>query len=202
MTPQPVYLEYSESAHKYYADGKELPSVTTILDAAGLISPYCKDEEARYRGSRIHEYTSLDDVSRLDFRKVPRHLRGYINAWRNFRAISDFKPTLIEHRVDCLELGYSGRFDRLGKRKGQALSTLLDIKTSNSGIAPDYARLQLAAYSYALDPTKVFDRMAVVLMPEGGQFRIKVYPAKDHFIDRAEWLGLVAKHKEKITNGQ
>jgi len=196
MQTSTAFLEYSDAEHKYYADGKELPSVTTILDAAGLISPFCKDEIARYRGSMVHEYTVADDMSRLDFRKVPQHLRGYIRAWRSFRLISEFKPTLIEHRVDSIEHGYSGRFDRFGFRKGQTLPTLLDIKTSKTGAIPEYARLQLAAYSMALGPTKAYERMAVALMPNG-QFKLAIYPVKQHFIDRAEWLGLLNRYQTK-----
>lgn len=191
-----AFLEYSDAEHRYYADGREMPSVTTILDAAGMISGFCKDEQARYRGSRVHEFTAIDDVTPLDLRKVPVDLKGYVKAWRKYRKDSGFMPTLIEHRVDSLEYGYSGRFDRLGIRANQTLLTLLDIKTSKTGAIADYPRLQTAAYALAYDPAKVFERMTVSLRPDG-VYNCRIYPIWKHHADRAEWLGILRKVKQE-----
>lgn len=192
----PAFLEYSDAEHRYFADGKEMPSVTTILDAAGLISSFCKDEEARYRGSKVHEFTATDDVAPLDLRKVPVDLRGYLKAWRAYRLVSGFMPALIEHRVDSIQYGYSGRFDRLGIRNGQPLLTLLDIKTSKTGAIAQYVRFQLAAYALAHDPHKVFDRMAVSLKPDG-TYNCHCYTAGSYLADRAEWLQILGKVKQE-----
>jgi hypothetical protein len=122
-----AYLEYSDVEHRYFADGKEFRSVTQILDAAGKISPFCKDEEARTRGSRVHEFTALDDETTLDLRKVPASLRGYLRAWRKYRQDTGFHPVLIEHRIDCLDYKYSGRFDRFGWRPTRDPSVFADL---------------------------------------------------------------------------
>lgn len=186
------FLEIDDVAHKYYNDGRELPSVTTILDRAGLISDFSKDDEARRRGALVHDFTANDDITRLDLRSVPSGLRGYVRAWRKFREQVGFIPILIEHRVDSVKYGYAGRFDRYGVRDGQPLRVLLDIKTSIAGVVPDYTRLQLAAYALAFNEKAVFERVAVALMPTG-KFNVKTYPASQHFLDRAEWLGLLQK---------
>lgn len=190
-----TFLEYSDGEHRYFADGRELLSVTTILDLAGLVSPYCKDEEARYRGSRVHEFTAADDVSPLDLRTVPQHLRGYLRAWRRFRSDVGFEPMLIEHRVDDVVNGYSGRFDRFGRCKGHTLPTLLDIKTSNSGAVPAYSRLQLTAYSLAFNPKKIFFRRVVVLRPDG-RYNTDGYKLETFLQDKAEWLAILKSVKE------
>lgn len=198
-----TYLEYSDVEHRYFADGRELPSVTQILDQAGLISPYCKDEEARFRGTQVHEFCAVDDVNRLDFRKVPAEYRGYIMAWRKYRKDTGFTPELIEQRVDCLEFGYSGRFDRYGLRPlrgGTAFQrVIIDLKTSKTGAVPDYARLQLAAYNFAFLPLMPIERIAVSLRPDG-RYNCKIFPITDFLRDKAEWLSLVIKTKEQ-TNG-
>jgi hypothetical protein len=199
MTTPATFLEYSGSEHRYFADGRELPSVTQILDAAGMVSPFCKDEEARSRGSQVHEFCAIDDVTPLDLRKVPASLRGYLKAWRRYRIDTGFMPTLIEHRVDSLAVGYSGRFDRLGTMPGQTILTLLDIKTSKTGTIADYVRLQLAAYAMAYQDTTVFDRKTVSLMPNG-RYNTKTYGFSSHFSDRAEWLEILRNYKEK-NNG-
>lgn len=192
MTP---YLEYSEAEHRYFADGRELMSVTQILDADGRISQFCRDEEARERGTKVHELCAIDDVSPLDMRKVPAHLRGYLKAWRKYRAVTGFEPTLIEHRIDCLQYGYAGRFDRLGVLPDQTLPVMLDIKTSKSGAIPDYARLQLVAYGHALDEKKIFLRIAVSLRPNG-TYNTKPYTFATYQQDRAEWLDTVLRIRE------
>lgn len=184
------FLEYSDRSHLYFVDGKAMPSVTTILDAAGLVSQFSKDEEAAHRGTQVHAFTADDDAHGVDLRKVPTHLRPFLRAWRQFRKDTGFVPSLIEQRIDCMEFGYSGRFDRLGSRRGQTLLTLLDIKTSISGAVPDYARLQLAGYAFAYNPNQVFERMAVSLRPDS-TYNVKIYPIASDRIDRAEWLGLV-----------
>lgn len=194
-----TFLEYSDAEHRYFTNGKEMPSVTQILDAAGLISPFCRDEEARYRGSKVHEFCAVDDVTRLDFRKVPVDLRGYLRAWRRYRLDTGFTPHLIEHRVDCSNYGYAGRFDRFGVIPGKALPVLLDIKTSKTGAIAGYVRLQLAAYSLAFSANKVFYRTAVSLMPNG-RYSSMTYPVATHSSDRAEWLQILRQTQEK-TNG-
>lgn len=190
-----AFLEYDEGRHAYYVDGKALPSVTQILDGAGLISAFCRDEESRFRGTAVHAYCAQDDIAPLDLRTVPASLRNYVRAWRRYRIDTGFMPTLIEHRVDSFEYGYSGRFDRLGVMPGQSLLTLLDIKTAKTGSIATYVRLQLAAYALAYAPTRVFDRRTVSLMPDG-RYNTRNYPLFTHHSDRAEWLGILRQQKE------
>lgn len=198
-----AFLEYSHEAHAYYVNGRELPSVTTILDRAGLISQFCKNDVAAARGTEVHRLCALDDAvpggHDLDLRKVPTGLRGYILAWRRYRTDAGFIPAMIEQRVDSIEHGYSGRLDRVGVRRGQTLLTLLDIKTAKSGAIADYVRLQTAAYALALDPEKVFERACISLRPDG-RYNSLHYPAWKHHADRAEWLGIVRKVKSEEDN--
>jgi hypothetical protein len=200
-TAPATFLEYSDREHRYFADGREFRSVTQILNAAGLISPYCRDEEARDRGVDVHALTALDDGLEipLDLRRVPPRLRGYLKAWRQYRADTGFTPTMIEYRVDCLEFRYSGRFDRLGTFPGQSLPTIIDLKTAKSGAVPKYARLQLVAYGYALDPKKLFGRITVSLRPDG-RYNSQPYPIADYQSDKAEWLQMV-RNTEEGKNG-
>ena len=59
-----AFLEYSDREHAYYVDGRELPSVTTILDRAGLISRFCKDDLAAARGTEVHRLCAKYDTDR------------------------------------------------------------------------------------------------------------------------------------------
>jgi len=200
MSTARAFKEYSDSEHRYFVDGREFPSVTHILDAAGKISPFCRDEEARFRGSKVHEFCAIDDETPLDLRKVPASLRGYVRAWRRYRRDTGFYPLLIEHRVDCAPYGFAGRFDRYGLRNNQTLPVLIDIKTSKAGVIPDYSRLQLAGYALAYDATKIIERITVSLMPNGS-YKSRPWPLFNHHADRAEFLGLVRQLKERSANG-
>lgn len=206
-----IFREYSDRDHAYFADGREYRSVTRILDAGGLISPYCRDEEARDRGVDVHELTAREDLRRaftssvaselfIDLRTVRKALRGYVRGWRKYRLDSGFNPTLIEQRVDCDALRYSGRFDRLGTFPGQKLRTIIDIKTAKSGAIPKSARLQLVAYGYALDPNEIFGRITVSLKPDGS-YNSMPYPIESYQSDRAEWLQLVRTTEEQKNSG-
>lgn len=199
------FLEYSDSKHRYYADGQDRLSVTQVLNAAGLVSPYSMDEEARWRGSEVHALCAQEDEAGkpLDLRKVDARLRGYIKAWRNYRAQSGFIATAIEQRIDDHENGYAGRFDRLGFRPTRDplkfQDVILDIKTAKSGSVADYVRYQLVAYAHAHRPNHIYERIAVALMPNG-QYRCKVFPMERFAIDRAEWLQILKKVQEEKKN--
>lgn len=188
------FLEFDTASHTYYNSGRRLPSVTQVLDKAGLINEFSKrDESARERGSRVHELTALDDVKRLDLRTVPKHLKNYLLAWRRFRLDTRFFPTQIEQRVDDLKHGYSGRFDRLGIMPDKKMLTILDIKT---GAIQDYVRFQLSAYCLALDPNKVFNRLTVSLMANR-RYTTRTEPLATFYSDRAEWLSILGKVKSE-----
>lgn len=193
--PKTQYLEYSDASHRYFADGVELPSVTQILDAAGLVSPFCRDAEAAWRGSEVHRLCAIDDGEGLDMRTVPASLRGYIRAWRAYRQVSGFSPILIEQRVDDFLYNYSGRLDRVGYRNGTNFTTVLDIKTSQSGAVADYVRYQLVAYASALG-RETYERMAVSLKPDG-TFNVKTFPVMEYHQDLAQWRRIVKQVREK-----
>lgn len=184
------YLEYSETEHRYFVDGREKPSVTQILDKAGLVSQFCKDEDARGRGVMVHDLTAKDDQGPLDLRQVPGKLRGYIRAWRKYKSDVGLRIVDIEQRVDSE--GYAGRYDRLCFLSGDWMAHVLDIKT---GAIPDYARLQLIAYAHAIAPNRLFGRIAVALKPDG-TYTSRPYSVGEFYIDRAEWFGLLRQFKE------
>jgi hypothetical protein len=189
------FKEYSDRDHAYYADGRERISVTQVLDKCGLISQFCRDEEAAKRGNMVHKLTAADDQQRLDFRKVPVVYRGYLTAWRQFRKDVKFVPELIEHRIDDSTYGYAGRLDRFGN------GIVLDIKTSIQGTVADYVRYQLVAYAHALHANQVLKRLAVALRPNG-RYNCKAFPVHEFIADRAQWFSYLKQAKEQKENGR
>lgn len=190
---QNVFFEVDVARHRTYMDGRLVPSVTQVLKQAGLVSPYAMDEAAAERGRAVHLLTAQDDVKKVDYRKVPKHLRGFLDAWRAYRSISGFVPELIEHRVYHPSPEYAGTFDRYGRRDGSGFPVMLDIKTSNTGQIADVTRFQLAAYCGA-HQTGPVERMAVGLRPDG-RFSVRTWPVETFFSDLAYFLQLVEKVK-------
>lgn len=205
-----AYLEFDPNQHAYFDDGIEVPSVTQILDRAGMISSFCRDEQARWRGQSVHKLCELYDRTELinrtqsakekglDFRKIPDELKGYVRAWQRYLKESEFIPVEIEKRIDSITAGYAGTLDRLGFLPTSNLPVILDIKTSKAGTIAPYVRLQLTAYGYGYEPKKIFQRVAVALRPDG-RYSCKSYPTDNYQIDVAEWLELVNKYKGEIN---
>lgn len=200
MSAAAPYLEYSDHLHRYYVSGREIPSVTQILNRAGLVSQYCIDGEAQWRGSEVHRLCAEEDANgeQLDLRRIDPRLRGYIRGWRLYKQESGFLSVAIEERVDDPGGQYCGRLDRAGVRmdaKGETIPMIVDLKTSKTGSVADYVRYQLVAYAAAFQPGHIFERVAVALKPDG-RYNCRVYSTKDFQTDLHKWFHILGSVKE------
>ncbi len=181
------------TAHTYTLDGVQLPSVTGILRAAGIIDTTFFTAPGRERGSQVHEALHYYDVGDLDETSVPEHLKGYVAAYQKFLGVSGFKPLLIEMPVHSRKHGFAGRLDRFGLLNSNCV--LIDIKT---GKAPAWVSLQLAAYVLALREIEQYpapiQRMALELTADG-KFKLKSY---DDPADTNRFLQALAVAKGKV----
>jgi hypothetical protein len=138
-------LTFDEPTHVYRLDGVAVPSVTTIIEAAGLVDLHGNAEQldyARALGSASHLATELDDLGTLDESSVAEPVRPRLEAWRRFRRETGFEPEHIELRLAHPLLRYAGTIDRIGRmRKHRGL---LDIKNFAKRRATG---VQLAAYA-------------------------------------------------------
>ena len=185
------YLEYSDLSHSYWRNGVSVVSVTQVLFAAGLVSPFAVNAAAAARGHLVHKLTAQMDIEgRLDMRSVPRPLRGYIDAWKFWKLMSGFEVEAVEGRVDCREPSYAGRFDRAGRRPGSTRRTVVDLKTGQPGKSTG---LQLVAYCHGLAPGEVMERIAVQLTADGS-FHTTIYPIGEFQADLSYWLRLVSEN--------
>jgi hypothetical protein len=220
MSQPERFKEYSDASHRYFCDGKEYVSVTTVLDLGGLVPPFARDEQARERGSHVHQLCAFDDVptlatdlidccriapkrnknDRLNLRYIPTKYQGYLTAWRRYLQDSGFVSNLVEHRVDDHTNFYAGRLDREGSLPNNPIRVIIDLKSSSTGqIAKDYTRLQLAAYANALKPGHVFERIAVALRPDG-KYNCTIFPIHHFHHDLAEFLQLRQRVKQAQEN--
>src|SRR5262245_12733032 len=140
-------LQFDAASHTYTLDGEILPSVTQILQSAGLVDysrvPRDVLQAAMDRGTRVHLACQFLDEGDLDPASIGLSDMGYVSAYEKFKRETGFVPELIEHRVHHSELRFAGTLDRVGTFSGGHYRLLIDIKTGDPTPA---AFVQLAAY--------------------------------------------------------
>jgi len=170
-------LEFDAGAHLYFLGGVHVPSVTQILEGAGLIDYSflgARREIYLARGRAVHAATHEDDDGALAGDWSDEVL-GYLEGWRAFRRDFGFVPRLIERRVCNPLYGYAGTLDRVGRiRDGTEI--IVDLK---SGIAPKAVSYQLAAYAACLPHPRTLNRRCVELHADGG-YRVIAFKTSDY----------------------
>ena len=165
-------IRFEERSHTYWNGSFEIPSVTAIIAAAGLMPDY--SFATTEKGTSIHEVTANWDREAkedLDFPAVARDfgLQPFLDAWIKFRiemkyAIGEIQE--IEEPVYNEILGYAGTPDRVFK------NAVVEIKSYD----PDpWVRLQTIAYLDALPEKKGRTRIVAILMADG-RFQIQKHP--------------------------
>lgn len=185
-------LQFVEAEHRYFLDDQELPSVTTVLKAAGLVDDRFYTEEARTRGSYVHLACQLLDEGDLDRATLDPIVAPYVAAYEQFLAVARPQWTHIEHRVCDAVYGYAGTLDRAGTLNGELM--LVDIK---SGSVPPFVGPQTAAYRRCLSEPYRYRRAALHLRDDGS---FSLEPLADRQDESVFMAALaVAKWKQRYT---
>jgi hypothetical protein len=177
-------LQFDERTHTYTLDGSTLPSVTEILEAAGLVDysfiPPATRQMALDRGSAVHQATAFDDEGDLDEASVPDNIMPYIQGWRKFKQDEGAIFEQIEHRGYHPQFQYAGTKDRRVRLPRRSKSPFdLDIKC---GKAQPWVWIQIAAYQ-GMDPEPRRVLPFCVELPGDGTWREYPRPA-DWSFDR------------------
>ena len=148
--------------HEYRDGNLIIPSVTQILKRAGYIDDRWYTEEARDRGSAVHEFCDryangirFDDLGR------PLASLEYVNACAAWMKNSRAYAVQTEFKIDHILNGrrYAGKPDLLAEIASRRV--IIDYKTG--GKAPWHV-LQIAAYALATNPDNA---MVLYLKPDG-----------------------------------
>lgn len=170
-----VIPDFDEETHTYRVDGREVPSVTTVLKAAGIghtdtEGSYRIPDEvmdaARDRGNDIHlacEYLDRGGVDADWDDGEPPEWWPYLEAYECFKEDVGFVPDLIEQAVYCSGHDYAGTIDRAGWIGDERV--VLDLKSGGGGLKA-WHPVQLAAYAYALRGERWPLRMVLELKPQ------------------------------------
>ncbi len=144
LTFDPVHHDY-----RVGRDGRLVPSVTQVLDRAGLgvRLDLPTMQAAMSRGRAVHLATQFLDEGRLDRESVDSSWAGYLAAYEKFKSEANPTILLIEQPFHHDELGYAGTIDRVVAFPHNTAGPL-DIKT---GSVPKTTAAQLAGYGMGLE---------------------------------------------------
>lgn len=212
-TIAPPTLTFDAAEHRYelhhQGGGVEaLPSVTTILRAAGLIDfsgvPSAVLAGAQARGTRVHTALHYAAEGTLDWSTVSVDDRPYVDAGMAFLATAQFQPLAMEHRMWHPVHRFCGTCDLVGWWGDSP--AVGDYKTGRaSDVAAD---LQLAAYAACLRATPPIEWMDVspstpivrvsIELTKRGTFRTEVYRNPNDF---ATFLACLTVYREQERRG-
>lgn len=188
-------IELDRETHTYTPN---LPSVSEILQEAGLIDLTWLTEEARNRGSMVHLAAEYYDLGRLDFHSVDPRIEPYLRAFIQFRANrpdTRSQEWIEVPMADPLGL-YAGTPDRILISKRE----LWDLKTGPYKPADKW---QTAAYLNMLEGEEPasWKRFCLYLKP-AGTYKVREFPQSEFPADlnvfHAALTLYYTKRQEKI----
>jgi hypothetical protein len=144
----PRVLSFDPTAHAYRVDGAPVPSVTQLLEDAGLTPDYAAVpptvlQHARARGLHVDKCCDLLDADDLDWRSVHPEALPYIEAWLAFRESEGFTPIASQVPLYHPTYGYAGTTDVVGVLPGSRPAIV--ERKATAKMAATYA-LQTAGY--------------------------------------------------------
>jgi hypothetical protein len=126
-------------------DGVEIPGVTSVMQAEGLIDlsgiPDERLEIGQQLGTAVHAACEYDDSGDLDPTSVAPEIAGYLDQWRKFKTDLSVEIIRSEKMYYHKNIGYAGQIDRVVSINGRPV--VIDIK---SGAKNESVAIQLEAY--------------------------------------------------------
>jgi hypothetical protein len=165
-----VSLIFNPENHSYFMDGKELPSVTQVIDGAGFVSDFCKQDRAADYGRKVHE--AVSSVARgTETYETDKRIECAVDGFREWKKAYKPETCYSEMPMASKSRGYAGTIDLLAKIKGKYW--LVDVKTG--GYCPWHI-IQLAAYNELVKSEKLrADKFACLYLDpvEAGKFTFR-----------------------------
>jgi len=145
----PRVLEFSPASHEYRVDGALVPSVTQLLDDAGLAPDYSTIppavlQHARQRGIHVDQCVELLDADDLDWRTVHPEAVPFLEGWMRFKEYEGFTPLVSQLPVFHPTYGFAGTADSCGLLPG-GRPVIIERKTTQKMAAT--VALQTAGYA-------------------------------------------------------
>jgi hypothetical protein len=119
----PTLLDFDPTSHTYRVNGMVVPSVTQLLDGAGLTPDYKFISRevlahARARGLHVDACCDLLDEGDLDWSSVHPEAVPYVESWARFCADYGYEPAAGQVPLYHPQYGYAGTADSIGTLNG------------------------------------------------------------------------------------
>lgn len=168
-------IELNRENHTYSGN---LPGVTSILKAVGIIDTAFYSDEGRDRGTAVHLACEYFDQGDLDESSIDPQIAGYLDAYKRFRSLTEWQFEWIEMPIRDRAGKYAGTPDRgLSARPRK----LIDIKT---GAYQPWHAIQAAAYVNCLEDPFSYSRYGLYLKTNG-TFSMREFPKAEYVSDLA-----------------
>ena len=172
-------LAFDDSEHKYYLNGTELPSVTTIMQPLSQAEYGTVDKQrlaaAASRGTSVHD--AIENYIKYGIDDARPEYRGFMDAFLSWWNQYNPEPIGSEVRMYHKTLLYAGTGDLIAKINGELV--LIDFKTT-AKIIDKACRVQLEAYAQALKTHGIeIKRKYILRISNDGTFEFREYKAKD-----------------------
>lgn len=163
-------LVFDAKAHRYYLNGKQIPSVTQIIKGAGLMPDYShRDMSAAEYGTLVHN--AVADLITGKPVSVDPFVECAVMGFKAWQKLYNPQFILCEKLGVSEKYGYAGTCDIgaiIGKNKW-----LMDFKT---GDYSPWHIVQLSAYNEIFRAEKFTKFAALYLDPiEAGKFTFKEF---------------------------
>ena len=197
-------IVFLSEPHTYLIKGKPVPSVTQVIEAAGLgldfsLVPPDVLKMAQSRGNAVHVAAALWDAGELDWSTVDPRIEAYVRAYVEFRRMLPIKTVVVEKRMATGYMKYNdsiwfaGTPDLIGFINGRR--SVIDLKTGQNADAG----IQTAGYAilwnseHKTEP--IHDRYALRLRKDGSYKLIEEADPDDApaFLDALEYTTAKAK---------
>ena len=166
-------VQFDEATHTYTdRDGINIPSVTQVLQCAGLVDYSGIDPEVLNRkawiGTQAHRATQFLDEGDLDMDSVHETVKPYVQAWENFKNESGFKPLVGEAERPRIVMINGMRYAMTADVTGTINGKQFVIEKKCASQEEVWWKVQLAAYEQGIRSEDKIHRMrmAVKLGPD------------------------------------
>ena len=140
-------IHFEAQNHRYTVDGVRWPSVTELIEYAGLVSVFCKKPFYAERGRFAHKAIELDIRGSLDEATVDPQVRPYLDGWRSFCRAADVEVVYHNLIVSDPVLRYAGTLDVAVRMNHRSLIWVIDVK---AGAKAKWHPIQAWMYANAL----------------------------------------------------
>lgn len=166
-----IPFRFDAASHAYYLDGRQVPSITQMLQLTGWVDDTYYTEASRIRGTAVHDLCTEFDLGALNPNECDSRFKGWLLAYA--AAMGPLRPRWEDIEIPDVHptLRFGGRSDRAGVVF--KLQTILEIK---SGAEEKAHKIQLALQAILRHarhplPPEHYQRLALYLK-QTGRFKL------------------------------